>query len=382
MPNHHDVLIAGLGAMGSSAAFHLARRGVRVRGFDRYWPPHTMGSSHGQSRIIREAYFEDPVYVPMVRRAYELWRELERDAAEPLLLLTGGLMFGRPDSELVAGTRASAERYGLDHEVLTVSEISRRFPAFRPEPDMVAVYEPRAGILFPEACVQAHLSGARACGAQIHGDEPVLGWEADANGVSVTTRSGNYGADLLIVSAGAWVGQLLAPLEPPLVVERQVAFWFDPRSSPEHFSAANCPVHLWQFDGDRFAYGFPDLGNGVKVACHHQGVTGSPDSLTREVAVDEVENARSLIRRFLPDADGTFRSATACLYTNTPDEHFWIDRHPQYDNVLIASPCSGHGFKFASVIGEVLADLATSGRSSFDLSPFRSRWPLRPGHPD
>lgn len=382
MPNGYDVLIAGLGAMGSSAAFHLARRGVRVCGFDRFSPPHTMGSSHGQSRIIREAYYEDPVYVPMVRRAYELWCELEREAAEPLLLQTGCLNFGRPDSALVAGTRASAEQYGLEHEVLTDSEISRRFPAFRPEPDMVAVYEPRAGILFPEACVQAHLSGATARGARIHADEPVLRWEADANGVAVTTRSGNYRAGLLIVAAGAWVRQLLAPLEPPLVVERQVACWFDPRSSPEHFSPSECPVHLWQFDGDRLAYGFPDLGNGVKIACHHEGVTGSPDSLPRDIRSEEVEKARSIIRRFLPEADGSFRSAATCLYTNLPDEHFWIDRHPRHDNVLIASPCSGHGFKFASVIGEVLADLATRGRCSFDLSPFRSRWPLGPGHSD
>jgi len=382
MPIHDDVLIAGLGAMGSSAAFHLARRGVRVRGFDRFSPPHTMGSSHGQSRIIREAYFEDPVYVPMVRRAYELWRELQREAAEPLLLRTGGLMFGRPDSELVAGARASAEQYGLDHEVLAASEIPRRFPAFRPEADMVAVYEPRAGILFPEACVRVLLSGARACGAQIHGDEPVLGWRAGADGVSVTTPKASFSADLLIVSAGAWAGQLLKSLEPPLVVERQVAFWFDPKSSPEDFSAANCPVHLWQFDGDRFAYGFPDLGDGVKVAFHHEGLVGSPDSLAREVGADEVENARALVRRFLPDADGVFRSAAACLYTNTPDEHFWIDRHPQHDNVLIASPCSGHGFKFASVIGEILADLATRGNTPFDLSTFRSRWPPGSGRPD
>jgi sarcosine oxidase len=382
LANHHDVLIAGLGAMGSAAAFHLARRGVRVCGFDRHSPPHTMGSSHGQSRIFREAYFEGAAYVPMLRRAYELWRELERDTATRLLLQTGGLMFGRPDSELVAGTRASAEQCGLEHEVLGVAQIARRFPALRPEPDMVAVYEPRAGILLPEACVQAHLSRASSHGAQIHADEPVVGWNASANGVSVTTRSGNYGADLLIVSAGAWAGQLLAPLQPPLVVERQVACWFDPKSSPEHFSPANCPLHLWQFDGDRFAYGFPDLGDGVKVACHHEGVTGSPDSLTRDVGSDEVEKARSVLRRFLPDADGSFRSAAACLYTNTPDEHFWIDRHPQHDNVLIASPCSGHGFKFASVIGEVLADLATRGRSSFDLSLFRSRWPLGPGHSD
>jgi sarcosine oxidase len=377
-----SVLIAGLGAMGSSAAYHLARRGARVRGFDRWSPPHTMGSSHGQSRIIREAYFEDPVYVPMVRRAYELWRDLEREAAERLLLQTGGLMFGRPDSQLVSGARTSAERYGLQHEMLSVADVERRFPAFRPDPDMVAVYEPRAGILFPEACIQAHLARARARGAQIHGDEPILNWQAGASGVSVRTAKGTYSADLLIVSAGAWAGQLLAstsaPLAPPLTVERQVAFWFDPKASPEAFAPANCPVHLWQFDDGRFAYGFPDLGGGVKVARHGEGITGSPDSLSREVSAGEVEAIRSLLRRFLPDADGAFRSAAACLYTNTPDEHFWIDRHPQHANVLIASPCSGHGFKFASVIGEILADLATRGSSSFDLSVFGNRWPLLP----
>ena len=378
MASHHDVLIVGLGAMGSSAAYHLCRRGVRVCGFDRFSPPHAMGSSHGQTRIIREAYFEDPIYVPMVRRAYELWRELEREAATPLLLETGGLMIGRPDSQLVSGARASAEQYGLEHEILGCSDISRRFPAFRPEHDMVAVYEPRAGILFPEACVQAQLSRARACGAQIHSDEPVLRWQAGANGVSVKTERASYSADLLIVTAGAWARQLLAELEPPLVVERQVAFWFDPRSSRDHFSAANCPVHLWQFDDGRFAYGFPDLGSGVKVACHQQGITGTPDSLTRDVSAEEVEGIRSVIRRFLPDADGEFRSAAACLYTNTPDEHFWIDRHPLHANVLIASPCSGHGFKFASVIGEILADLTTGGHPSFDLSVFRTRWPLQP----
>jgi sarcosine oxidase len=378
MASHHDVLIAGLGAMGSSAAFHLSRRGVRVCGFDRFSPPHAMGSSHGQTRIIRQAYFEDPVYVPLVRRAYELWRELEREAGASLLLQTGGLMIGRPDSELVAGAKASAEQHGLAHEILGCSEISRRFPALRPEPEMVAVYEPRAGILFPEACVQAHLSRALACGAQIHADEPVLSWQAGANGVSVSTGRGNHSADLLIVSAGAWAGQLLADLEPALTIERQVQFWFDPKRSRDAFSAAKCPVHLWQFDDGRFAYGFPDLGNGVKVACHGQGITGSPDRMTRDVCAGEIEGIRSVIRRFLPDADGAFRSAAACLYTKTPDEHFWIDRHPRHANVLIASPCSGHGFKFASVIGEILADLTIRGTASFDLSRFRNRWPLQP----
>jgi sarcosine oxidase len=171
-----------------------------------------------------------------------------------------------------------------------------------------------------------------------------------------------------------------------LAVERQVAFWFDPKSSRDHFSAAHCPVHLWQFDDGRFAYGFPDLGSGVKIACHQHGIRGTPDSLTRDVSSEEVEDMRSVLRRFLPDADGGLRSAVACLYTNTPDEHFWIDRHPLHANVLVASPCSGHGFKFASVIGEILADLTTRGSASFDLSVFRTRWPLpaatRSGDPD
>ena len=378
MATHHDVLIAGLGAMGSATAYHLSRRGRRVCGFDRYAPPHTMGSSHGQSRIIRQAYFEDPVYVPMVLRAYELWRELERESDMPLLLETGGLMIGRPDSELVAGARASAQQYGLEHEVLDASEISRRFPALSPEPHMVAVYEPRAGILFPEACVGAHLSRARACGAQFHPDEPVLSWQAGASGVSVSTPGGLYTADLLIITAGSWAGQLLADLEPPLTVERQVAFWFDPKSSRDRFLPEHCPIQLWQLDDGRFAYSFPDLGSGVKVACHHEGISGSPDTLVRDVSEDEVEAIRPFLRRYLPDADGAFRSAAACLYTNTPDEHFWIDRHPLHANVLIASPCSGHGFKFASVIGEVLADLAMHGTAAFDLSRFASRWPLWP----
>jgi sarcosine oxidase len=382
MTNRHDILIAGLGAMGSAAAFHLSRRGLRVCGFDRYAPPHTMGSSHGESRIIREAYFEDPVYVPMVRRAYQLWRELELESATPLLLQTGGLMIGRPDSELVAGARTSAQQYGVEHDLLGASEITRRFPAFRPEPHMVAVYEPRAGILFPEACVGAHLARARACGTQIHGDEPVLSWQAGVDGVTVSTGRGRYSADLLIISAGSWAGQLLADLEPPLTVERQVAFWFEPTSSPEHFEPRKCPVHLWQLDDGRFAYGFPDLGSGVKVACHHEGITGSPDDLTRDVSPVEIEAIRPFLRRYLPHANGRFRSAAACLYTNTPDEHFWIDRHPLHDNVLIASPCSGHGFKFASVIGEILADLATRATPSFDLSRFRSRWPLWPAGSD
>jgi sarcosine oxidase len=362
--------------MGSAAAYHLAQRGMRVVGFDRFAPPHTFGSSHGKTRIIREAYFENPAYVPLVQRAYRLWSDLEDGARTTLLLKTGGLMIGPPESDLVAGARLSAERHALEHEVLSSAEVTHRFPCLRPQADMIAVYEPRAGILFPEACVRAHLMLAQSHGAQIHSCEPVLGWQADGTGVSATTEKATYGAEWLVISAGPWASQLLADLEPPLTVERQVQFWFAPTRARASFSATRCPVHLWEFDDQQFVYGFPDLGEGVKVARHHGGVGSLPDTLNREIGAEEIGEIRSLLRRFLPNADGALRSASVCPYTNTPDGHFWIDRHPAHANVLIASPCCGHGFKFASVVGEILADLATHGSASFDLSLFRNRWPL------
>jgi sarcosine oxidase len=376
MANAHDVIIAGLGATGSAAAFHLARRGVRVLGFDRFAPPHTFGSSHGKTRIIREAYFEDPAYVPIVQRAYELWGELEAQAGTRLLLKTGGLMIGRPQSELVAGARLSAERHGLEHEILSAVQIARRFPCLKPEADMIAVYEPRAGVLFPEACLRAHLVLAQSHGAELHSGEPLLDWKADGTGVSVTTATATYHAESLVISAGPWAGQLLADLLPPLTVERQVQFWFDPARSGASFAATRCPVHLWQFDEHQVFYGVPDLGEGIKAARHHRGTCTLPDGVSREVDTEEIADMRTLLRRFLPNADGLFRSAAVCLYTNTPDGHFWIDRHPAHANVLIASPCCGHGFKFASALGEILADLAAHRTTSFDLSLFRNRWPL------
>lgn len=365
--------------MGSAAAYHLARRGLRVLGLDRFSPPHTLGSSHGATRIIREAYFEDPAYVPIVQRAYQLWGDLEDEAGTTLLLKTGGLMIGRPESDVVTGARRSAERHGLEHEVLSSAEVMRRFPCLRPEADMMAVYEPRAGILFPEACVRAHLVLARSRGAEIHTHEPLVSWKVDDRGVAVTTERATYHARSLIISVGSWAGELLADLAPPLTVQRQIQFWFEPMQAPESFAAARCPVHLWQFNDRQLFYGFPDLGQGVKVARHQRGVGGSPDGLRREVAAEETEDMRSVLRRFVPNADGAFRSAAVCLYTNTPDWHFWIDRHPWQANVLIASPCCGHGFKFSSAVGEILADLATDRTAAFDLSLFRTRWPLGAG---
>ena len=377
MPASHDVIIIGLGAMGSAAAYHLARRGQRVLGLDRFSPPHTMGSSHGQTRIIREAYFEHPSYVPIVQRAYVLWDELARAAHAPLLLQTGGLMIGAPDSIVFTGAKHSAETHGLPHEILTASAVRQRCPALRPSDDMLAVLEPRAGILFPERCIAAHLTLASRHGANLRTEEPVVRWTASEHGVEVVTTKGTYRAAQMILSAGSWARELLPDLNPPLTIERQVLFWFEPKTAPEHFYPERCPIHLWQIGGDegrRFFYGFPDLGEGMKIAWHHDGSNVSPDFVSRDVAPAEVESMRGLLRRYLPQADGRFRSAAVCLYTNTPDEHFWIDRHPAHPQVIIASPCSGHGFKFASAVGEILTDLAIHGKSHFDLGLFGNRW--------
>lgn len=365
----YDVIVVGLGAMGGAAACHLARRGMRVLGLDRFTPPHAFGSSHGETRIIREAYFEHPVYVPMVQRAYELWRDLEKESGTTLLRETGGVMIGRPDSDLVKGARHSAELHGLRYQLLTASEVHTQFPALHPDNDMVAVWEPRAGVLFADACVTAHLALARRYGAELRYEESVLGWEPDRNGIRVLTSHGETHARQLIVTAGAWISVFFPQL--PLRVERQVLFWFgDPGT--EIFAPDRCPVHLWQFDGRRFFYGFPNLGSGVKVAFHHGGQTTAVDTLHREVEQAELEDIRRALRRFVPAADGEPRATAVCMYTNTPDEHFWIDRDPRNSQVLIASACSGHGFKFSPVVGEIIADLAQRKPPKFDLSLFNA----------
>jgi sarcosine oxidase len=302
-----------------------------------------------------------------------LWEELQLLAGELLLNQTGGLMIGRPDSAVFRGARLSADTHHLPHEVLTSGQVRKRFPALRPEDDMAAILEPRAGILFPEQCITAHLALAARYGAHLRVDEPVLSWEETNDGVRVVTTKGAYHASQLVVSAGGWARELLPELNLPFTVERQVLFWFEPAGRAGLFGPEVCPIHLWQFDQRRFFYGFPDLGAGVKVACHHDGEFTSPDQIRREVASDEIEAMRTIIRRFLPAADGPLRSATVCMYTNTPDEHFWIDRHPGCSRILIASPCSGHGFKFSSVIGEIVCDLVRRREPAFDLSLFRRR---------
>lgn len=359
--------------MGSAAVAHLARHGQRVLGLDQFAPPHERGSSHGQTRIIREAYFEHPSYVPLLRRAYELWNELQLEAGTPLLKITGGLMIGAPDSTIVKGALRSAREHQLPHELLPAQEIRTRFPALQPPDEMTGVFEPRAGILYPESCIASHLAAAQRSGADLRYDQPVLNWAATPAGVRVTTPAGSWHARQLVITAGAWISRLVPELARSFRVERQVLHWFEPRGTSAHFSPGRCPIHLWQFDGQHFFYGFPYQNGGIKVARHHDGQAADPDTVNRAISPAEVDDMRSIVQRFLPDAAGPIQQSTVCLYTNTPDEHFWIDRHPAHPNVLVASPCSGHGFKFASVIGEVLGELATVGASRFDLNLFKTR---------
>ena len=374
MAETFDVIVVGLGAMGSAACYHLAKRGQKVLGLDRFSPPHAFGSSHGQTRIIREAYFEHPLYVPLVQRAYELWADLENVSGRRLFVQTGGLMIGPPDGPVFGGAKQSAEQHRLPHEILTAAEVRGRFPMLRPTDDMLAVWESRAGILFPESCVETHVALARKHGAKIHAPEVVTNWEASGGQVRVKTSNGLHLARRLILASGSWIKSLLPDLKLPLKIERQVLYWFEAKRAPEQFQPDRCPIYLWEHEPQRFFYGFPDLGEGVKVAGHHEGESTSPDAIDREVHANETEGMRRIVRKFLPDADGPLRSAVVCMYTNTPDHHFLIDTHPSCPQVVIASACSGHGFKFSSAIGEVLADLATEGHSSFDLSLFRYRW--------
>ncbi len=371
MTNTYDFAIAGLGAMGSAAAYHLAKRGASVLGLDRFAPPHTLGSSHGETRIIREAYFEHPSYVPIIQRAYELWEQLEAESGRDLFLQSGGVMVGPPDSTLVTGAELSARMHHLPYDRLSPAEVTERFPALTPAEDTIAIWDSRAGILFPEDCVRSHLDIARANGADLRFDEPVESWEPDGEGVRLRTEKGEYRAGKLLLSAGAWIPGLMNGVSLPLEVERQVLVWFEPKDNPGHFDPDRCPIFLWDHGQDRHFYGFPNMGTGVKVALMHQGEETEVHLLDREVSQQDEDAVRAMLERYLPSANGPALSAQVCMFTNTPDTHFLIDFHPEAPQALIASPCSGHGFKFASAIGEILAELLADGRSRLNIDLFR-----------
>ncbi len=367
-----DVIVVGLGGMGSAAAAELAARTRRVLGFDAFFPPHEHGSSHGRSRVIRQAYFEDPAYVPLLLRAYELWQALEQDCGSGLLTITGGLMLGAPESEVVAGSLRSAVEHGLAHELLDAREIRRRFPELRPGAGTVALYEKNAGFVLPEAAVSAQLSRATRLGATLRTDEPVLAWEASGRSVRVTTAQGSYEAEQLVVAAGAWVAPVVTRVA-PWVVERQVQHWFEPAGAIDAFLPDRFPIWIWETDEGLCPYGFPAMDGLVKVALHHGGEDRvcTADSVDRTVGESEIDALRACLRERVPRLAGRWAESKPCLYTSTPDGHFVIDRHPEHSNVWIVSPCSGHGFKFAPVIGEIVAELVVDGRTRHEIAPFR-----------
>ena len=360
-----DVIVVGCGVMGAASSYNLARRGLRVLNIERFGVNHDFGSSHGRTRIIRLAYYEDPRYVPLLRRAYDSWRELESKSGKNLLRVTGGLMIGRPDGDLVKGVLRSAETHGIPHERLTASEVEERFEAFTLGEDYSAVYEATAGVLSAEESVRALVGLGSEAGCEYRFSEQVQKWKSTPEGVEVETPAGVQTAAKLVFCAGPWNGELLQGLL-PLRVERQVPFWFS-SGGRDVFSPSKMPVFIMEEDASRFYYGLPDMGHGVKVARTHGGESSDPDKVRREVSEEDVAPVRDFVSRRLKALDGTPIASTTCLYTNTPDFNFALGLHPSDRNVVVVSACSGHGFKFASVIGEVAADFVTGGATSYDL---------------
>jgi sarcosine oxidase len=368
-----DVAVIGLGAAGSAALATLSARAHRVIGIERYVPGHDRGSSHGATRVIRLGYFEHPTYVPLLRAAYPLWRDLEARSGRALMTITGIVEIGAPDSELIEGTLRSSRLHGLAHDILHSQGVMARFPAFRLRQDFVGVFQPEGGFLRLEPAIEAMLALARGAGAEIATEEQVLAVEPRGSGVRVVTGHRTIDAASAIVAAGPWLKSLLPDLPVAIRVTRQVSGWFDPREASEAalFAAEHFPVFLLQNQSGIY-YGFPSDGaKGVKVAKHHHfDETVDPDPYDRNVTPRDEAAIRAVLKAHLPGADGRLLAAKTCLYTMTPDGDFLIDRLPGHPQIIVASPCSGHGFKFAPVIGEILADLATTGRTAHDISRF------------
>jgi sarcosine oxidase len=366
MNRSFDVIVGGLGAMGSSALSHLAGRGIKVLGVDRHSPPHSLGSTHGNSRVIREAYYEHPLYVPLVRRAFENWRQLEEESGRSIYHRTGGIMLGRPDGPVISGSLVSAVEHGIAHSLLTADEVRSRLPGFAPPDDFIGLWEERAGYIEPETAIAANLELAARHGAEIRAGMTLLRWEADAGGVHVETTEGTrLDGGILVLSVGAWISKLLGSVGQAFEVERQLSHWFRPE-----VDIRGWPVALWEHRPGGLLYTIPEAGGRVKGGIHHEGQIVDPDTLDREITPEEDTKVRALVQRYQPGATGPLLAKAVCLYTNTPDRHFVVDWHPDHDNVLIVSPCSGHGFKFASAIGEIVADLVNARAPRFDLSPF------------
>jgi len=367
-----DVIVVGLGVMGSGVVYQLARRGFRVLGIDQFHPPHTYGSSHGYGRAIRLAYEQDSRYVQYVRRAYEAWQELECSTGSRLMINTGLLIMGEPEAPIIQGGRQSADMYGIAYDLLDRRAIRDRWPALHMDDEMCGFYEPTGAVLRVEPCIETLLKAAKTGGALLRLNEPVRSWSVVGKEVHVRTNQGDYVAARLVISAGAWCKELLPKLQLPLKVERQVQLWFQPDSDSADWLSPQCfPYAAWQYDEDGHFYAFPDFGHGVKVAHHRGGQMTSPQTIQRDVDDQDVQSIRTLLKRYLPSVNGPLKSHAVCMYTNTPDLNFLIDEHPDFPEVLIVGGFSGHGFKFAPAIGESVADLLSGQQPDTALEMFK-----------
>ena len=367
----YDVIVIGMGAMGSATVYELASRGLRVLGLERFDIPHDRGSSHGVSRIIRLAYSEHPSYVPLLRGAYERWRELESAGGEKLLHITGSVDTGKPEGPVFSGSLASCIEHDLPHETLSSEEVAQRFPGCRFPAEWMSVYQPDGGFLMSERCIVAHVTVALERGADVRAREAVLEWDAVGDAVRVKTTRGSYEAGSLVITTGAWAGPLVPSLDHLLAPERQVLGWFQPLR-PEVFAPNAFPVVIGEFEEGRY-YASPVFGvPGFKIGkFHHLNEPTTADGLDRECRDEDEAVLRQAVARYFPDANGPAMSLRACMFTNTPDEHFIIDALPGPPNVYVAAGFSGHGFKFSSVVGEIMADVSTRGETDHDISLFR-----------
>jgi sarcosine oxidase len=366
-----EVAVIGLGAMGSAALFHLARRGVKAVGIEQFTPGHDRGSSHGESRAIRLGYFEHPSYVPLVRSAYDGWREVEQLTGETVLTTTGIVEAGRPGSQLVAGSLEACLLHGLEHELLSPAEVRRRFPAIELPDDYSAMFQPQGGFVRADLANSLHVRLAEQAGATILTNSKVAAVEPQHESVRIATGDGVIEAGKVVVSAGPWITELVPELMPYITLNRMVLTWYEPKR-PELFGLDRLPVFAIE-DEEDLVYGFPDFaGMGLKCASHYSsGRLARADAARQDAGPADEARTRRFLERHLPEGAGRLRAMKTCIYTMTPDEDFIIDVLPSDPRVVVASPCSGHGFKFASVIGEILADLSTEGATRHDISRFR-----------
>ncbi|MDL5360657.1 N-methyl-L-tryptophan oxidase [Halalkalicoccus sp. NIPERK01] len=370
MTRRYDDIVVGVGGMGSATCYQLAKRGRDVLGLERFDVPHSMGSSHGVSRIIRLAYYEDPSYVPLVRRAYDLWDEIQTRHGEQLLFETGSIDAAPAEDPLFKGSRRSCEEHDINHEVLTGSEVNERYPGYDIPEDHMAVYQPNGGYVLSERAIVAHAMEAQAEGARIQARERVTGWEPEGDGVRVTTDRGEYRGENLVIASGAWAAEHVDALDGIAVPQRQVLAWLQPQR-PERFVPENFPVWNLQVEEGRF-YGLPVVKvPGFKFGRYmHREEDVDPDAMNREPEPADERLLRKFAENHFPEGTGPTMGLATCMFTNTPDGHFVIDRHPEYPQVVFGAGFTGHGYKFASVIGEVLADLASEGRTDHPIEPF------------